>query len=136
MARTMRAINVGVGLTRETELTVVLAGAGTGAILRILRGDTARSVVPPRVGNGWTATLSRGDYLLTVDSEAPPHSSRPLTLRASAPVSFLSVESRGGASSLVAWTGSELVATEPGWPRPPAPGLPPRSIGGRSATQC
>jgi hypothetical protein len=118
----MRAINVGVGLTRETELTVVLAGAGTGAILRILRGDTARSVVPPRVGNGWTATLSRGDYLLTVDSEAPPHSSRPLTLRASAPVSFLSVESRGGASSLVAWTGSELVATEPGWPRPPAPG--------------
>lgn len=121
MTRTMRAINVGVGLTRETELTVVLPGAGAGSILRILRGDPAGSVMPPRVGHGWTVTLSRGDYLLTVDSEAPPHSDRPLTVRASAPVSFLSVESRGGASSLAAWTGTELVAPEPGWPRPPTP---------------
>jgi hypothetical protein len=116
----MRAINVGVAATRETELTVVLAGAGAGSILRITRADPAGSTVAPCVGDGWTVTLSPGDYLVTVDSEAPPHGARPLTVRVSAPVWFLSVDAEDGAASLVAWSASELVATEPGWPRPPA----------------
>jgi hypothetical protein len=116
----MRAIHVGIGATGETELTVALAGAGASSILRITQGDGG--IVPPVIDGTWTATLSPGDYLVTVESEAPPGADNPLTIRASAPVSFMSAHAEPGATmrSLVAWSATELVADTPGWPHPPA----------------
>jgi hypothetical protein len=117
----MRAITMGVGVTEETELTVALAGADADSILRITQGGPGGDT-PAMVDGAWTVTLSPGDYLVTVESEAQPHTDNPLIIRASAPVSFMSAQAEAEATrrSLVAWSATELAVDAPGWPRPPA----------------